>query len=329
MKDAVLILTSAPDVSVNPVIACFEQMDQKYLKFNTETFPRDSQVNLELSDKNLDGMLRIADNPIISLMEIKSCWYRGTRSPENLSVLPEGYFKLVKEESTAALWSLYTTLETFWMNKPVVANRLLEHNKFFQLKCASRHGLLVPRTIITNDPKNLLEFCRACGGSIAVKMLKGHLFVDSASGEIYTLYTNRVSEDELRTHFESIRIAPVFAQEYIPKKLELRITIVGNNVFTCAIHSQDSTRTQDDWRRYDFGNVRHEQFDLPNEVRDALLKLMKSWDLSFGAIDMILTPEGQYVFLEINPSGQWGWIEELTGMPISRAIAELLSNPPL
>jgi len=123
-------------------------------------------------------------------------------------------------------------------------------------------------------------------------------------------------------------LAPILAQEYIEKKLELRITIVGQKMFTCAIHSQDSEQTRIDWRRYDFRNVKHLPYQLPEKIKQKLHKLMKIWNLSFGAIDMILTPEGKYVFLEINPNGQWLWIEQLTEMPISRVIAELLANPP-
>jgi glutathione synthase/RimK-type ligase-like ATP-grasp enzyme len=82
-----------------------------------------------------------------------------------------------------------------------------------------------------------------------------------------------------------------------------------------------------DWRKYDFDRVRHEQFDLPIQVKEKLLFFMKACKIHFGAIDMILTPAGEYYFLEVNPSGQYGWIESLTAMPISRAIAETLTNP--
>ena len=131
----------------------------------------------------------------------------------------------------------------------------------------------------------------------------------------------------IHDHFGNITATPLMAQEYIEKKLELRVTIVGQKVFACAIYSQDSERTKEDWRRYDFDNVRHEQYQLPKEVEAHLMEFMAVCNLTFGAIDMILTPSGRYVFLEINPSGQFGWIEDLTNMPISKAIAETLSNP--
>ena len=121
-------------------------------------------------------------------------------------------------------------------------------------------------------------------------------------------------------------MAPVMAQEYVPKKLELRVTIVGEKIFTCAIYSQGSEKTKIDWRHYDSEKVKHEIFKLPKEIEHKILLFMKEAGLKFGAIDMILTPKDEFVFLEVNPSGQFGWIEDLTGMPISKSIAELLIN---
>ena len=116
------------------------------------------------------------------------------------------------------------------------------------------------------------------------------------------------------------------AQEYVPKKLEFRVTVVGHQVLACAIYSQDSERTKDDWRRYDFAKVKHENRVLPEDINIALLRLMDKCCLTYGAMDMILTPEGEYFFLEVNPSGQYEWIENLTKLPISRSIAEALAN---
>ena len=73
--------------------------------------------------------------------------------------------------------------------------------------------------------------------------------------------------------------------------------------------------------------MKHEPFNLPNIITKHILTLMKTWKLKFAAIDMIVTPSGEYVFLEVNPNGQWGWIETLTGMPITDSLVELLLNP--
>lgn len=121
----------------------------------------------------------------------------------------------------------------------------------------------------------------------------------------------------------------LLAQEYVDKDFELRITIVGEKIFTCAICSQEIEQTKIDWRNNNLENIKHGPYELPPDIKAKIFALMRRWHLSYGAIDMIVTPKGEYVFLEINPGGQWLWIEEMTGMPISQALAELLANPPL
>ena len=237
-----------------------------------------------------------------------------------------GFQEFIRVEYRTFLWSLYTTLDAFWINPPVTL-RLIEHNKLYQIKTAAEAGLNVPDTIIANSPSELAQFARSKDGRVAIKTIHPSV-IDSGVARGKFIYTNVVSVEEIEKHRDEIKVAPVFAQEYIEKELELRVTIVGNNVFPCAIYSQSSKRTLHDWRRYDFQNVKHEKYDLPEKIKKALLSLMRKWRLIYGAVDMILTPDGTYVFLEVNPSGQWEWIEVLTGMPISRSIAELLADPP-
>ena len=190
-----------------------------------------------------------------------------------------------------------------------------------------RVGLQVPETLVTNSLEIVKKFFDRWQGEIVLKTFGG-VSVKDSEDYLLSVYTNRVSYEHLDSFGSEIQYAPVFLQNYIPKDFELRITAVGNKFFACAIQSQDSPKTKDDWRHYDFENVKHSSYVLPNTIQTKLEALMKRLKLQFGAIDMIVTPDGEYVFLEVNPSGQWGWIERLTGMPISRAIAELLANPP-
>lgn len=113
-------------------------------------------------------------------------------------------------------------------------------------------------------------------------------------------------------------------QELIEKAFEVRVTVVGKQVFATEIHSQQSQRTKDDWRRYDLENTPHKEHVLPSEIESACLNLTRHYSLAFAAIDIIVTPKGKYVFLEINPNGQWLLLEKLTGQPISEALAQML-----
>ena len=99
--------------------------------------------------------------------------------------------------------------------------------------------------------------------------------------------------------------------------------MVENQIFCAAIHSQDSEQTSTDWRRSP-NELNYSVFNLPDDVKSMCLKVVHNLGLTFGAIDMVLTPDDEYVFLEINPNGQWGWIERETGLPIREAIADTL-----
>ncbi|MDP2629100.1 MAG: hypothetical protein Q8P45_00140 [Candidatus Harrisonbacteria bacterium] len=328
MKDTVLIFASSDNVSVDGVQSLLEALGEKIYRFDTDNFPSQIALGVELFHDRLSGFITDSSSMQIDLDRIKSCWYRGVRKSKTPSGMDDGYARFIQDEAKAVLWALYTSLDAFWVNPPLFGVSLIGNNKLYQLKTASQAGLATPKTVITNDPNHLLSFCRECGGEVAIKLLSGHVFMSEGSDEILGIYTQRVSEKEILDRYDDISLSPLLAQQYVSKSIEIRVTIVGERIFACAIHSQDSEKTKVDWRKYDFSNVAHQPHRLPDKIEEKLRRLMKVWGLQFGAIDMILTPKNEYVFLEVNPQGQWGWIEQLTGMPISQAIATLLANPP-
>lgn len=329
MKDLILVVSNAKDETVGLVTRHLAEIKETFYWFETERFPSRNTLALALTQTGLS--LRIEDGGAeADLMRVKSVWYRRPGTPKADDSLPKEYREFAIKETEAALRTLYSLIKAFWLYHPLNAPPLT-NNKLHQLKTAREVGLEAPETIITNSPPEAMSFAIANDWRIVIKTISGHYFArgrePADDPETFGIYTNPVPERALREYLTDIRLTPVFLQRYVPKKVELRITVVGARIFTCAIHSQDSERTKHDWRRYDFANVRHEPYQLPQDIEAKLLRLMKRWELSFGAIDMILTPDDRYVFLEINPNGQWGWIEGITGMPISRAIAELLAHP--
>ncbi|MEK7193920.1 MAG: MvdC/MvdD family ATP grasp protein, partial [Patescibacteria group bacterium] len=279
MKDQILILTNKDDESIEPVIEQLKVIEAPFYRFNTETFPLETILGLGLYDGKVSGTLSDKNGVLLlDLGRIKSVWYRRPASAWiNDERLTDGCAQFIKNEANTALWSLYTTLDVFWMNHPLISQRLLEHNKLYQLKDASSVGLCIPNTLITNNPDKLLQFCRNHKGMVAVKLLKGGWFVKDGSNVPLFVFTQKITEEEIKKRSDEIRLAPVLIQEYIEKKLELRITIVDKTIFTCAIHSQNIEQTKIDWRQYDFKNVKHETWRLPAEIEAKLLLLMKKW----------------------------------------------------
>ena len=140
------------------------------------------------------------------------------------------------------------------------------------------------------------------------------------------LYSQRFSHSEIVESAEAIRRCPIFCQEYVQKLYEYRVMVIGNRVLACRIDSQASEKTKVDWRHYDFENVEHSPVELPLGIQENLLRFMKMIGLQYGAIDLIETPKREFVFLEVNPSGQWGWIADFARLPIPEAVVEMLET---
>ncbi|WP_016951343.1 hypothetical protein [Anabaena sp. PCC 7108] len=206
--------------------------------------------------------------------------------------------------------------DSFWVSHPHFIQRA--SNKPFQLQVAKSLGLKIPKTIITNDIKNIMQ--NIPPSSICVKTLEQSFW--SIENGVQGIYTNRVSSDLLTD--DNVKPIPAIWQEYIEKLYEVRVTVVGNKLFTCKIDNQVSSKAKVDWRRYDFKNVPHLSHSLPDEIEVKILELMKVFSLRYAAIDFAVDMNGNYIFLEINPTGQWMWIEELTGLLITEELCNLL-----
>jgi glutathione synthase/RimK-type ligase-like ATP-grasp enzyme len=137
------------------------------------------------------------------------------------------------------------------------------------------------------------------------------------------VYTNRVREGDL-ANAEALRHSPMVFQELIPKAYELRVAYVAGEAFAGALDATGTSRGHTDWRRAAPEECRWQKVQLPAEVASKLQVLMSKLGLVFGAVDLICTPAGDHVFLEVNPGGEWGMLERDLGLPISDAIAAAL-----
>jgi len=260
-------------------------------------------------------------NQVIDLSNVKAVWYRN---PVTLGInadLKGMSRELAMNETLEAIHGFYSLIDAVWINDPIATH--LAHNKIQQLKIAQQSGFKIPRSIITNIPAKVREFYSDCNGKIVIKQLARNFIL--RRNKTYGILTNLVKETHLK-NLNNVILAPSFFQEYVSKKLELRITIVGKKIFSVAIYSQNSKKTSTDWRRYDLKNTPHIMYDLPKDIEKKCLNMMKKSKLVFAAIDLILTPNDEYVFLDINPHGGWLWMENLIHLPITSTLVKLLSS---
>jgi len=311
----ILIVTNRGDYTADFLILKLQERDVKYLRFNTEDFPFDATssltplggtVFLEKAGKRFD------------MSEITGVWYRRPEGPAFPPDFDPQTRDFVSRESREFLQGIWRSLDCSWVNHP---DRIrVAENKIEQLNRMKKMGFRIPETLVTNDPQAALDFYNVHGRDIIAKTLRASH--GQLEGREYVIYTNSLSNEHLSL-IDSVKYAPVIFQERIKKNSDIRVTVVGDCVFSTEIFSQESPSTSVDWRR-DTLSLKHAVHNLPSHVEEACIDLVHAYGLVFGALDLIRTNSGEYVFLELNPNGQWAWIESLTGQPISRKLIEVL-----
>ena len=322
----ILILSIEKDQHVPFVTRRLERLGEEYLWFDCTRFPTDSEINVSYAR---DGLARIAlraDGCEYDLSSLKAIWLRRLRDPKPLKALTEGVSRnYAAGVCTMVLWRLWEMLGCRWLPATPAGDQHAS-NKLLQLSVAARIGWRLPRTLVTNSPEDFLAFYDECHGQMVTKLAAGaSAYAQMRIGDKFPAFTRPVRRRDLGS-FRSIRFAPMMLQEYVPKRVELRITVVGNHAFAAEIDSQASPRSRNDWRQLDPDPEIYRVHILPPEVEARCIRLVRQLHLSYGALDVIVTPDGEYVFIEINPNGQWAWIEEYTHLPIAEAITDYLVN---
>lgn len=314
----ILILTAPDDVHADAAEVELLRRGASWLRFDPASFPAEATLSVRLVDGHLHRTLTYQGRTI-DLATVTALWFRRPGRAEAPGHLTGWVSDFVARESDAFVGDVWETLDVPAVPAPRSVVRRAQY-KVLQLQLAVAVGFEVPATVVGNDPDAVLDLFNSEGGRIITKQVG----LNDLS-ERLARYTEEVRTRDV-VHAEGLRHCPVIAQARVAKRLELRVTVVGEQVFGAAIHSQRANHTQVDWRRYDDRNTPIEPWSLPAEVSARCVDITRRLGLRYGAIDMVLTPDGRYVFIEINPSGQYLWIENATGLPITAAIVDLLQR---
>ncbi len=321
MKDKILIITHSEDHEcVTNVTSALEDQGASVLRFNTDKFPTEVGLTTEYSNFALHNYLQIGEERH-KLSEISACWYRrlkvGHGIPEDMD--PQ-LRKPSIEESRRTFFGVLHSLDAFCLDPYYHVKR--GSIKQLQLKIAVELGLNIPKTCITNRAEEVRRFYAQCPAGVITKMQTA--FAVYREGVENVVFTNQIDEDML-DELDGLELCPMTFQEAIPKALEIRVTIAGDQIFSAAIDSQQSERSKMDWRKDGVGLIdQWVDHPLPKELNDKLLAMMDRFQLNYGAIDLILHPDGRYFFLEINPAGEYMWLERTPGYKISEHLAKIL-----
>jgi hypothetical protein len=301
----ILIVTNRQDQTADFLILELKKRKLDYMRFNTEDFPRHVRITWKLNKSAVDGCFVFPER-IIRFDDVTSVWYRRPVDPVVNNLVDEEVVDFIKTESLWTLNGIWGTLDCFWVSKPNNIRRA--ENKLFQLQQAIQAGFEIPNTVITNDPETATLFYEEQDKDIVYKPIRKGRIKDGENQSF--IFTNPIDRAAAR-QLARVRYAPSLLQKYVRKQIELRVTVIGENVFAVSLDSQKIPAAIHDWRRALNVGIPHKPFTLPVAIESKCKALVRNLELEFGAIDLIVTSDDQFVFLEINPNGQWAWIQQL------------------
>ena len=311
-----LLVTNRRDITVDYVVAELKRRQKSFFRLNTEDL---STARCTMIPFPRNAWTLSFEREILQGSDVKAAYFRRPALPNSdVSITDEGEREYVGAEWSAFLKSLYARLEGLWLNAPI--DIFLAEDKPTQLMLASEIGFNVPKSMITNDIVSVRKVIEA--GLAIGKPLRHALINGDPERVIFTTQLKSLLDSDE----EAVALAPFIAQTEIKKLYDVRVTVVGYQLFATAIMSQEQEETTVDWRQGSRLDLKHERIDLPREVEEKCFALMKRLNLRYGAIDLVCDKKGKLWFLEINPNGQWAWIENLTGYPIAAAIVDELED---
>lgn len=316
---AVLILTEEGDVHADYVIKAIQQMGGECIRFHTDTLVQNTKYSYSFSNDRSSDRMFIEDSGIsFSLNQIKSVYYRRPRKPLAPPIVEDlGTKEYIQNEAESLLAGIYHNISkgTLWINDPT-RNRSAG-NKIGQLRTALDIGLSIPDTLVTNEIDTAYQFFIECDKDIVCKSLRQELA--TTNGQSVFIFTHPIPRTAARDFFEGVKLGSSILQRRVKKLSDIRVTLVGQQCFSVEVENNEI-----DWRKIDPYSLLHKTIDLPSLLKIKLFELQHRYGLVSSQIDLIRTVNNEYVFLEINPNGQWLWIQLLTGMPIADTIAGVL-----
>jgi hypothetical protein len=313
VTSTVLILSCPQDLHAHAVCEAIERKGMEAVIFYTTDFP--ALLGLTIAPVRQCAALALRDSGRREpARDCVSVWARRIFFPKTPDEFEERDRLTIERECREMRASFLSLLcpAAFWVN-PLQCDT----GKPAQLVVARRSGFQIPVTLVSNDPAEILAFVGTAPDAVIFKTFTG-------------LVPTTIVTPEMLADPDLLRWTPGIYQHYVHKAYELRVTVIGRRLFPVRINSQETRRGRVDWReaqRSPRGYAQDLTFEpavLPTPVAERCLGIMESLGLVYGAIDLIVTPENEYVFLEVNPAGQFLWIDSELGLPLLDALSEML-----
>lgn len=306
----IVVVSHPADDHATGVLDALDRAGHAATLLDTARFPKEATLT-QAFDTGAPRLRWTSSAGCVDLTQCGAAWWRRPQPyglVDGLEPSAAGFTYSECHEAVSGLWAL---LDAHWVNPPERDERA--HHKPWQLAEARAAGLPVPRTCITNHPEDARRFIEDIG-------VERTVYKTFLASENQWRETRILRPDELQ-HLELVRVAPVIFQEYVPAEADVRVTVIGDRMFAAAIRPRSDGYVVD--YRMDMDGATFEATRLPVETQAGIRTLMRRLGLRYGAIDLRRTADA-HVFLEINPAGEWRFVEERTGQPITQAMARYL-----
>ena len=325
----IFIFSNKEDSHPTHVIQYLNAWGVPVFRMNTECLLTDYRFSWWANEQGCDFRIRNKKNGLeVFGHQITAIWERRPEIPNELSINSscEEVNKHNLEEAHGFLSFIRYYLKDVYSIGGIVEDRYAS-SKMLQLSVAHSLGMSMPDTCFSNEKTPIVDLAKQYT-DLSLKPISGSsVFINDE--QEYVFYSQKAkSADLIQQPEEAFTQTVSFVQNYVEKAYELRVTVINQDIIACKIDSQiqDNDKGKIDWRQgYDY-NLKHEIVDLPERIKQFCLEFLKRMKLNFGCFDFIVTPEGEYVFLECNPNGQWLWIEMETGYDISKIMARNLAK---
>ena len=291
MRGAVLIVSHGTDDHVPLVRAKLNELGIEVIWFDTDNYGSETNASFQIEDCSPTIVFRIGKSEHRGDI-VRAVFFRHIRLARAPHVADLAARRMAESEMRSTLEGALLALEpALWMNYPY-ANRFAR-SKLVQLRLASRLGFKVPETCITADPRIIREHYRRWNGEMVAKLAGGQIVGDTPELQ-YVILTTLITPEDLKDD-EALSACPAIYQRRVPKEYELRVTVVGEEVFACRIDSQALEISQVDWRAAGPSALHQQPYELDEAIAGQCCALLRRLGLEIAGLDFIVTPEGETV----------------------------------
>lgn len=311
------ILSAARDEATNGIIDYINWYGQSSVRLNEEVTIDD--FTLKLGNDSIDLSIESRDSGKY-FSEMTNFWYRRGDFSNKIPIRRSELDNLRIEQFLLTEWGFIKKF--FHENQKYLGNyyQEVENNKLLNLKYAKEAGLKIPKTLVTTNKKEAISFINQSDKCITKPIHNAHLNFEHNEMKYSSTGTRLVELKDIEALEDCF--CPMLLQEYTEKEVELRIFFLEKKLFPMAIFSQLDDQTKVDYRNYNREKPnRSVPFKLPTKVKNSILAFTKKAQLNTGSIDIILSKDNEYVFLEVNPVGQFGWVSKNCNYYIEEKIA--------